>query len=77
MKRIPVASAILFGCLAMSGEAAIAEGEFFIAAERALEDAFRAGTVTEKSFRTFPYCEASGGLAISALSLCESERNGG
>ena len=33
-------------------EAAIAEGEHFIAAERALEDAFRAGTVTEKSLRT-------------------------
>ena len=32
-------------------EAAIAEGEHFIAAERALEDAFRAGTVTEESLR--------------------------
>lgn len=33
-------------------EAAIAEGEHFIAAERALDDAFRAGTVTEESLRT-------------------------
>ena len=33
-------------------EAAVAEGEHFIAAERSLEDAFRAGTVTEKSLRT-------------------------
>ena len=33
-------------------EAAIAEGEHFIAAERALDDAFRAGAVTEKSLRT-------------------------
>ena len=33
-------------------EAAVAEGEHFIAAERALEDAFRAGRVTEKSLRT-------------------------
>ena len=32
-------------------EAAVAEGEHFIAAERALEDAFRAGAVTEKSLR--------------------------
>ena len=32
-------------------EAAVAEGEHFIAAERSLEDAFRAGTVTEKSLR--------------------------
>ncbi len=32
-------------------EAAIAEGEHFIAAERALEDAFRAGAVTEESLR--------------------------
>ena len=32
-------------------EAAIAEGESFIASERALEDAFRAGTITEKSLR--------------------------
>ena len=31
--------------------AAIAEGEHFIAAERALEDAFRAGAVTEESLR--------------------------
>ena len=33
-------------------EAAIAQGEHFIATERALEDAFRAGAVTEKSLRT-------------------------
>ena len=33
-------------------EAAVAEGEHFIAAERALDDAFRAGTVTEESLRT-------------------------
>ena len=32
-------------------KAAIAEGEHFIAAERALEDAFRAGAVTEKGLR--------------------------
>ena len=32
-------------------EAAIAEGEHFIAAERALEDAFRTGAVTEKGLR--------------------------
>ena len=32
-------------------EAAVAEGEHFMAAERALEDAFRAGTVTEASLR--------------------------
>ena len=32
-------------------EAAIAEGETFIAAERALDDAFRAGTVTVESLR--------------------------
>ena len=32
-------------------EAAVAEGEHFIAAERALEDAFRAGAVTEKGLR--------------------------
>ena len=32
-------------------EAAMAEGETFIAAERALDDAFRAGTVTEESLR--------------------------
>ena len=32
-------------------EAAIAEGETFIAAERALDDAFRAGTVTEENLR--------------------------
>ena len=32
-------------------EAAIAEGEYFIAGERALEDSFRAGTVTETSLR--------------------------
>ena len=32
-------------------EAAIAEGTHFIAAERALEDAFRAGAVTEESLR--------------------------
>ena len=33
-------------------EAAIAEGERFLAAEQTLEDAFRAGTVTEESLRT-------------------------
>ena len=33
-------------------EAAIAEGTHFIAAERALEDAFRAGAVTKTSLRT-------------------------
>ena len=32
--------------------AAIAEGERFIAAEQALEDAFRDRTVTEESLRT-------------------------
>ena len=32
-------------------EAAVAEGEHFIAAEGALEDAFRAGAVTEKGLR--------------------------
>ena len=32
-------------------EAAIAEGERFLAAEQALEDAFRAGAVTEESLR--------------------------
>ena len=32
-------------------EAAVAEGEHFIAAEWALEDAFRAGAVTEKALR--------------------------
>ena len=32
-------------------EAAVAEGEHFIAAERVLEDAFRAGAVTEKGLR--------------------------
>ena len=33
-------------------EAAIAEGEIFIAGEQALDDAFRAGTVTQESLRT-------------------------
>ena len=33
-------------------EAAVAEGRHFIAAEQALEDVFRAGTVTEKNLRT-------------------------
>ena len=33
-------------------EAAVAEGRHFIAAERALDDAFRAGTITETSLRT-------------------------
>ena len=32
-------------------EAAIAEGKYFVANEQALEDAFRAGTITEKSLR--------------------------
>ena len=32
-------------------EAAVAEGEHYIAAERALEDAFRTGAVTEKGLR--------------------------